>query len=335
MNIHKKIWQEIKKSKNILLTLHPNPDGDSIGSSLALYHVLTQIGKKVTLISGDSQIAGNFFSLPGVKEIINKNFFDLNLSDFDLFIINDIAAPNQISKIKDIIFPLDIKTIIIDHHASNNGFADINLINAYSPSTCQLIFDLFQSNRVKITPNIAACLFVGIYTDTGGFKYLGTTDKTFEIAAKLTKIYPEFTQLIFDIENNDHPDRLKFLSLILSSVETYFSDSMAIATLSHQAIKDNNLNPSAVSSSDIANILKSITGWQIGVAIIEYQSNNIKASFRTRDTSKFDLSLIATALGGGGHKAAAGLVLKDTSIDEAKKLITKTIKKIYPNIDKI
>ena len=333
--MNKKIWKEIKKAKNILLTLHPNPDGDSIGSSLALYHVLTQIGKKVTLISGDSQISNNFFSLPGIKEIVNKNFFDLNLSDFDLFIINDIAAPNQISKIKDIIFPLDIKTIIIDHHASNIGFADINLIDSSSPSTCQLIFDLFQSNKVKITSNIAACLFVGIYTDTGGFKYMGTTSKTFEVAAKLTKIYPEFTQLIFDIENNDHPDRLKFLALILSSVETYFSDSMAIATLSHQTIKDNNLNPSAVSSSDIANILKSITGWQIGVAIIEYQSNHIKASFRTRDSSKFDLSLIASTLGGGGHKAAAGLVLKDTSIDEAKKLIIKNIKKIYPNIDKI
>lgn len=334
-SISKKIWQEIKKAKNILLTLHPNPDGDSIGSSLALFHALSQSGKNVTLISGDSQIGNNFLSLPGVNQITNKNFFDIDLSLFDLFIITDIAAPQQISRIEEVSFPKKLKTIIIDHHITNTGFADINLIDSSYASTCQIIFDIFELNKIKITPNIAACLFLGIYTDTGGFKYVGTTYKTFLAAGKLTQIYPQFNQLIFDLENNDHPDKIKFLSLILSSVETDFSDSVAFATLSHQSIKDNNLNQTAISSSEIANLLKSITGWKIGISIIEHQSNSVKVSFRTRDSSKFDLSLIAAALGGGGHKAAAGLVLKNTSIDKAKKLIVKTIKKIYPNIDKI
>lgn len=335
MNINKKIWQEIKKAKNILLILHPSPDGDSIGSNFAFFHALSNMGKKVTLLSGDSEFPNNFSTLPGVNKLTKKNLFDLELSQFDLFIINDISDLPQISRIKEIILPKNLKTINIDHHFSNTGIFDINLVDSSYSSTCQLIFDFFQSIKIKITPDIAACLFVGIYTDTGGFKYSGTTDKTFQVAAKLTKIYPKFSQLIFDIENNDHPDRLKFLSLILASVETYFSNSVAIASLNHQSIKDNNLNPTAVSSSDIANLLKSITGWQIGIAIIEHQSNNIKISFRTRDSSKFDLSKIATALGGGGHKAAAGLILKDSSIDEAKKIIIKTIKKIYPNIDKI
>jgi len=331
----KKIWLEIKKAKNILMTLHPSPDGDSIGSNLALYHALIKMGKKVTLISGDSQFPDNFKTLPGIEKITIQNITNLDLSKFDLFIINDIAALNQISRLKAVEFPKTLKTINIDHHASNSGIADINLINSSYPSTCQLIFDLFESNKTKITPEIAACLFAGMYTDTGGFKYVGTTDKTFQIAAKLATIYPEFPKIIFDIENNDHPDRLKFLSLILSTVETHFSDSVAVASLSHQSIKDNQLNQTVISSSEIANILKSITGWQIGVAIIETQSNNIKVSFRTRDSSKFDLSLIAVALGGGGHKAAAGLILKDTSLDDAKKLVIKTIKKTYPNIGKI
>lgn len=329
--ISHQIWREIKKSKNILITLHTNPDGDSIGSSLALFHALTKIGKKVSVVSGDYSLNSAFLSLPGAKQIINKNFFDLDLSKFDLYIINDIASPTQISRTQEITFPPTLKTIIIDHHITNTGFADINLIDSSYPATCQLIFDLFQTNRIKITPNIAACLFLGLYTDTGGFKYLGTTDKTFLAAAHITKIYPEFHKLIFDLENNDHPDRLKFLSLILATVETHFSDSIAIASLSHQSIKDYNLNPSSISSSEIANILKSITGWQIGVAIIEYQSNNVKVSLRTRDADKYDLSILAAALGGGGHKAAAGLALKDTSIDEAKKLIIKTIKKTYPS----
>ncbi|MDD4785284.1 MAG: DHH family phosphoesterase [Candidatus Shapirobacteria bacterium] len=332
--MNKKIWSEIKKAKNILLTLHPSPDGDSIGSNLAFFYALSNMGKKVTLISGDSEFPSNFSTLPGADKIIKKNFFDLELSNYDLFIINDIAATQHISRLKEVVFPKNLKTINIDHHFSNKGIADINLIDTSCPSTSQLIFNLFKSNKIKITPDIAACLFIGLYTDTGGFKYSGTTYKTFQIATELTKLYPDFTQLIFDIENNDHPDRLKFLSLILNSIENYLSDSVAIASLDHQSIKDNDLNPTAVSSSDIANLLKSITGWQIGIAVIEYQSNNIKVSFRTRDSSKFDLSQIAAALGGGGHKAAAGLIIKDKSIDEVKKLIVKTIKKIYPNIDK-
>lgn len=334
MNIYKKVWQQIKKSKNVLITLHANPDGDSIGSSLSLYHALTKIGKKVTVVSSDSPVPSVFSNLPGARQILNKNFFDLDLSKFDLYIINDIAAPGQISRTKEVVLPSNLKTIMIDHHISNTGFADINLIDSSSPATCQLVFDLFKINRVKITSQIAECLFLGLYTDTGGFKYLGSTYKTLSTAAYLAKIYPDFHQLIFNVENNDHPDRLKFLSLILDSVETHFLDNLAIASLDYQTIKSHQLNPSVISSSEIANILKSITGWQVGVAIIEPQPNNIKVSFRTRDASKFDLSKVAVTLGGGGHKAAAGLVFKDISIDEAKKQIIKAVKKTYPDIDK-
>jgi len=330
--ISKQIWKEIKKAKNILLTFHPNPDGDSVGNSLALFHALTNLGKKVTLISGDSPFPSNMTTLPGSKKVIKKNIFEINLSDFDLFLITDISSLDRISRIEPIVFPKTLKTVLIDHHIEQKQFTDISLVEPNYPATCQIIFEIFQLNKVKITPEIAACLFLGIYTDTGGFKYSNTTEKTFSMAASLAKLYPKFNELIFELENNDHPDRLKFLSLILSSIETDFSNQVAIASLSFETIKNNDLNQSSVSSSDIANILKSITGWQIGICLIEHQPNNVKASFRTRDANKFDVNKIATALGGGGHKAAAGLALKDISLPEAKTKIIKAIKKVYPKL---
>lgn len=329
--ISKKIWSEIKKSKNILLTLHPSPDGDSIGSNLALYFAITKLGKKVTLIGGDSDFPKNFSSIPGTDKILPKNFFQLDLNDYDLFIMADIAGTNQISKRGEIVFPKNLKTIIIDHHASNPKFADINLVNPNSPATCQIVFDIFKDLKIKITKEIAACLFIGIYTDTGGFKYSNTTYKTFLAVAELSQIYPSFDKLVFNLENNDRPDRLKFMSLMLGSIDTYLSSKIAIASIDFDTIQKNKINTSVVNGSEIANLVKSVIGWEIGVSLIEFQPKSIKVSFRTRDSEKYDLTKISVAIGGGGHKAAAGANM-NMSIDEAKKVLVKNIKALYPDL---
>ena len=328
--IYKKIWTEIKKAKNILLTLHPSPDGDSIGSNLALYHALTKMGKKVTLLGGDSTFPNNFSKLPGAKNIIAKNFFQINPNDYDLFIIADISDEKRISKQGDMSIPKTLKTIVIDHHLSNTTkFANINLIDASSPATCQLLYWLLEFGKIKITKEIAACLFVGIYTDTGGFKYFNTNYKTFLIASELTKIYPNFNKLIFDLENSDQPDRLKFLSLMLGSINTYLSEKVAIASIEFDTIKKNNISSDVVNGSDIANIIKSVIGWEIGISLIELQPNLVKVSFRTRDSQKYDLTKISVALGGGGHKTAAGATLNNMSLSQAKELLIEKLNKVY------
>lgn len=328
--IYKKIWSEIKKAKSILLTLHPSPDGDSIGSNLALYHVLTKMGKKVTLLAGDSTFPNNFNNLPGVKNILPKNFFQITPDDYDLFIVADISDEKRISQKGDMSIPKTLKTIVIDHHLSNTSkFAKVNLVDSDSPATCQILYELLEFEKVKITKEIAICLFVGIYTDTGGFKYRDTTTKTFSIAASLTKIYPDFDKLIFEVENNDDPDRLKFLSLMLSSIETYCSNKVAIASIDFDTIQKNNISNNVVSGSEIANMVKSVVGWDIGISLIESQPNFIKISLRTRDAKKYDLSKLSMALGGGGHRSAAGAVLNNLSVPQAKKLLIEKIKKIY------
>lgn len=328
--IYKKIWAEIKKAKNVLLTLHPSPDGDSIGSNLALYHALTKMGKKVTLLAGDSTFPNNFSKLPGVKNILAKNFFQINPNDYDLFIIADISDEKRISKQGDMSIPKTLKTIVIDHHLSNTTkFANINLIDASSPATCQLLYWFLEFGKIKITKEIAACLFVGIYTDTGGFKYRNTTSKTFSIATILTKIYPDFDKLIFEVENNDQPDRLKFLSIMLASINTYCSGKVAISSIDFDTIKKNNISNTVVNGSEISNMVKSVVGWDIGISLIEAQPNFIKISLRTRDAKKYDLTKLSVALGGGGHRSAAGSTLTDLSIPQAKELLIEKIKKIY------
>ncbi|MFA5749887.1 MAG: DHH family phosphoesterase [Candidatus Shapirobacteria bacterium] len=330
----KKIWKEIDHSNNILLHIHPGPDGDSVGASLAFYHVLKRMGKNVVVIGGDNELPLNLSTIPGAKNIVPKNFFQIDLSQFDLFIIHDSSSPNQISRNGKIVFPKKLKTIAIDHHFSNEKFAQINLIAPKYSSTCQILYDLFQIKKIKINSNIAACLFIGIYTDTGGFKYFNPTYKTFDIVSKLAKIYPKFAQLIFDIENNDHPDRLKFISILLNSITHSFSDHVAIASISYDEIQKYNLDQSAIGNySEVANMIKAVIGWNIAIALVEFQPNTIKVSFRTRDAKIYDVSKIAIATTtGGGHKAAAGATIYNKTLPEAKQFLLDIIQKLYPKI---
>lgn len=327
------IWKQIKKSQNVLLHLHPSPDGDSAGSALAFMHVLKSMGKNVTLIGGDSDYPKYLKTLPGCDQVVPKNYFQIDLNNFDLFIILDSAALNQISKMGNVEFPANLMTINIDHHTTNEKYADLNLVEPESPATCQVLYEFFARHKVKISPDAAACLFVGIYTDTGGFKYAGTDWKTLEIASKLAKINPNYNQIIFELENNDDPDRLKFLSLLLGNIETFFSNSVAIASITHETIKKTNLNSQVLNSSEVANMLKSVTDWYIGISFLEVQPKMVKLSFRTRNAEIYDVGKIAAAIGGGGHKAAAGATL-NMSFDEAKKFLLSTIQELHPELGK-
>lgn len=331
-SIYQQIKLAIDESRKILLHLHPGPDADSVGSALAFFQYLKSINKDVTLISGDSNLSPNLLTLPSSNQITPQNYFDLDIKEYDLFIILDSSEIRQISKLKKITFPQNLKTIVIDHHSSNTGFGEINLIDSLSPATCQIVYELFEALKIKITPDIATCLFAGIYADTGGFKYSSTSSKTFSICAELTKISPNFSQTIFNLENNDRPERPRLLGLHLNNIKTYFHERVAISALSHKLVIKNNLNSDDSVNSEIANTLKAVVGWEIGISMIEAGKNRIKASFRTRDSEKFDVAAIATATGfGGGHKAAAGALIP-MPLSKAKRLILRTISRLHPEL---
>ncbi|MFA6602476.1 MAG: DHH family phosphoesterase [Candidatus Shapirobacteria bacterium] len=327
-----KIFNQIAKSKSILLHLHPGPDGDSVGSALAMYHFLRSQNKQVTLISGDSTTPQSFLVLSGSDNITKANYFNIDLKQFDLFIILDTSSLNQISKIDKVVFPKSLKTICIDHHQSNQHFADINLVDLSSPATAQIVARLFLQNKVKITPDMATCLLLGIHTDTGGYKYFPTSSITFSIASKLTKIAPDFYQTIFNFENQDKPGRLLMMSLLLNNINTYFGGKVALSTVSQSQIKNKKIEPEALFTVDIANTIKSVVGYEIGGTLIEGNDGKVKVSLRTRDSSIYDLSKIATLTGyGGGHKAAAGASIP-FRLSKSLKILLEAIAKNNPEL---
>ena len=327
-----KIWEEIQKAQNILLHCHPSPDPDSVGGVLAMMHVLESIGKKVTVIRGDSNVPIAFSGLPGFEKIVSKNFFEVDLTQFDLFLIQDSGGLVQISRVAPVVFPATLKTISIDHHATNDNYSQINLVDPTYPATCQILYDLFVLWKVKITPEIAKCLILGMFTDTGGFKYPLTTSATFAAVSHLVEIAPDYSTVIAKMENSNTPGVIAFEGLAFSSVTLHCNNHVAISAVPYTALQEKKIGKEDL-FPEIASILKSVVGWEMGVRMVEIEPKGVKVSFRTRGEKITDVSKIAVALGGGGHKLAAAAYL-ECSLEDAIKKVVEAINLVYPDFGK-
>lgn len=325
------IWSEIQKANHILLHCHPGPDGDSMGSALGMMHVLRNIGKEVTVIIGDSKPPPTLSYLPGFDQIVIVDWSGLDLSKYDLFISQDSSALNQISK-KEVKFPESLRVVVIDHHGTNKGYGHVNLVDSSYPAVCQIDYELCKEWDIKISPEGAACFFVGIYTDTGGFKYPATSSSTFNAAADLVSIYPDFHKLIFKLENNYEPEQIKFIGLALSKVELYFGEKVAISAVPYEELKKAGIQEVHTEKAQVSEMLRSVKGWEIGIRFTEAKPGVVTVSIRTRDANKYDVSKIAEATGfGGGHLYAAGATLP-FPFDQAKKLLLESIQKVFPDL---
>lgn len=321
------IKNKIDESKSILLHCHPSPDPDSVGSSLAMMQALKQLGKKVTVIQGDSEIPKSF-AFPGIETILKKNFFEVDLGEFDLFIILDSGGIEMVSAKGPVIFPDSLTTIVIDHHASNKGYGNINYIDSGYSSTCELLFNFFNSVDIRIDHDIALNLFMGIYTDTGGYRYGNTPVRTLDVASKLSILAPEYQRTISIMENSNRKESLVFEGLALSSFKTYLDGKFATSTVSFEDITKNNILSTDYYSGSISNKIKSVLGVEISATLIEVEISKVKVSFRSKDAVKYDVSKLATSLGGGGHKMAAGVVLK-MPLKDAVEEVVKSVKELY------
>ena len=321
------ILKEIKKASSILLHCHPSPDPDSVGSALATKFALEQLGKKVTVISGDSEITRNF-SFPGIETIVKKNFFEIDLNDFDLFIIQDSGSPEMVSAKAEIVFPDHLMTIVIDHHASNKGYAKLNCIDSSYPATGQLLFDLYNEMGIKLNHDIAINLITGILTDTASFRHGDNIVETLRVVYELAKFAPDFPKVINVMENSNRKESLVFEGLALSSFKTFFNGKFAIASVSHEEILKNGFTEDDMFTGSIVNKIKSIIGVEFSAILVEKEKGLVKISVRSRDANKFDVSKLAVTLGGGGHRAAAGIKLSMTLPEAIEKLVN-TAKEIY------
>ncbi len=318
--IEDQIFEEIKKANSILLHLHPSPDCDSQGSAMAMYFALTGLGKKVTVIKGDSDLDSKMAHLPGADKITTKNFLEIDQKDFDLFIVQD-ATIDRVTAKGPITFAPHLTVINIDHHASNKGEAKINLIDPSAPATALILFRLFKKWGIEITNAIARNLLVGIYTDTGNLTFESVNKETLLAVAELREFAPEFTVDLYKVHMMSR-GTLRYLSLAYRKIEAV--GSFAIVAISLKELQDENINVEDVSAALISGILRNVEGFDASVCLLEDEPERVKCSFRSNDIEIYDVSKIAGSLGGGGHRAAAGVLIK-APFEQARERVLSAI----------
>ena len=314
------IAKVIKKSKTFFIAGHQKPDGDSIGSALALASVLKRLGKKVTVACAD-EIPSFLTFLNGVKQI-KKSV--PKASKYDCAIILESV---NFARMGDLISPQQAKEIInIDHHPVFNNFGTVNYVVPSSSSTAELILNVFEEMKIKLTKDEAECLYVGILTDTGRFQQLNTTQNSHIAAAKLMAfgVIPDAVKK--KIYDTNSLAAVKLLGMAISTMQTDFNGRFAYILLTKAMLKKSGVNPSELEA--LVNWTLAVEGVKAGALFKEINKNETKVSFRS--AAGVNILPIAQKLGGGGHKNAAGCSVK-ANITTAVKVIKNAFKEKFGN----
>jgi phosphoesterase RecJ-like protein len=293
---------------------------------------LESLGKKVTVIAGDSTIPQAFMHFPGAESVLAKSYGELDLADYNLFVIQDCGSKEMISRKTQVEFPSTLRTVVIDHHATNTKYAEVNLVANQYLSTTEILFDLFQEWGISITHDIAVNLYVGLFTDTGGFRYERVTEHSFSVAGKLCAVAPDMINAVKILENSARPGFVNFLGVALTQktvvpFKNSARGSFVIARVTQEDIQRLGIASDDWAGNEVCNMLKTVVGWNVACLLIEQRPGDFRGSMRSRNFLEFDVSLVASKLGGGGHKSAAGFVLQG-SMEEVVLKVESTIQEV-------
>lgn len=304
----------IKKSKNIVIVTHENPDGDAVGSSLAMYHVLKGLKKNVDIII--PEYAKCFNELPGIDEVIKE-------SDkvYDLAISLD-AATDKLLNVWVKYFREADQRIVIDHHSTNTMFGDINYVDLSSPACAQVVYMLIKHYRWKITPEIGTCIMAGIITDTGGFQYSGVSRDTFNIAAELLDAGVNISKVYKKVFDTKTKSSFELRRIALDRMEFLEDDKIAFTYITNE--DERKVNAGVGDYEGIVSEGRSIEGVEVSIFLHELKDGEFKISLRSN--SYVNVSDVCIMFGGGGHIRAAGakmtadpLVIRDKVVNEVKR----------------
>jgi len=303
------ILNEINNSKNVLLVSHAKPDGDTIGSALALSHYLDHKKIKHDLFCIDKP-ADYFSYLPKLDQY-KKHNDNVDFTKYDKIICVDHGDIKQ-SKVEDYLhhaknYNSDLKIINIDHHHSNNNFGDINFVKKDASSTCEAIYHIFKKNNVNITKQIATCLLTGIITDTGNFTNSATNDSSLQYASELTRKGARIPKIEQQVIRNKNIPSLNLWGEVFERLTFIKKYKLAYTIITREDFEENNLNIEAIDG--LINFLNGIESVNVVLLLVQEKDNLIKGSLRTtKDT--IDLTKLASIWGGGGHKKASGFKIK-------------------------
>lgn len=305
-------WKELTKAQSILISAHIDPDGDSIGSSLGLFHLLQSSGIHARLFQQHA-IPKNLKFLPHEDAILSID--DPNLTEkmeqVDAWCILDLNAPHRLGPdIRPFFEDFQGKIFLFDHHIEPTIKADHSHVIIESSSTCEIIARMAIESGAVINAQAAECLYTGIMTDTGGFRHSRTNADVMRLAATLIDAGANPVKIYDQVMNMQSLASMQLLGKALSNLTISHDGSVILMILRKEQL----IGYSSEDLEGFVNYTLSIEGAKIGGLITEWEDGTVKMSLRSKPTH--EVRSIAEAFGGGGHVQAAGARVRNGNLDD-------------------
>lgn len=309
------ILKTMKESNSFIILTHENPDGDAIGSSLAVATVLKEMGKtNIDVVVKDCP--ANFMQLPNINMIKNEGQ-DIN---YDMAIVVDCPNIKRVAS-SYIHFIEEAGSVAqFDHHLNNSMFGDYNVVNSASPACAQILVSSLEYLNIEISKEVATCLIAGIITDTGGFRFNTVTAETFEFAGWALTKGVNISQIYKDVMMTKTKAQFEAEKLAISRIEFFADEKITFTYFTKE--DEEKLKIQSGELDGIVDIGRNINGVEVAIFVRE-RDNGFKVSFRS---NSIDIAEICMLFGGGGHKLAAGCTI-DAPLEEVKKVLVEETKK--------
>ncbi|MGN0706640.1 MAG: bifunctional oligoribonuclease/PAP phosphatase NrnA [Faecalibacterium sp.] len=283
-------------ANNVLILCHKNPDGDTIGCGSALYYALKALDKNAAVLCADP--------IPSRYAFTNARMFG---GEFEpkLVVAVDVAGVQLFGENNHMPQFSRHVDLCIDHHAGNSGYADFTLLDPHAAATAELLYEVITAMGVVITPHMADCLYTGLATDTGCFRFSSTSARTHLVAAKLIEAgahVEELNTLLFDTKSRE---RMEAERIARNHLEYHLDGRCALIYLTRDEIADSEVDPADL--EELTGLPISIEGVKVGLTLRQQPGGSYRISVRT--VKGVDACAIARRLGGGGHNRAAGCEL--------------------------
>lgn len=294
--------RRLTAAQRVLIATHEHPDGDAVGSSLALLHALRLQGKTVTVYVPDLPPQYLHY-LPGIDELTTTR---PDVSSFDTVVILDCTRVYRAHLADEV--AQHTNTIIIDHHLGNDEAGTANLVLPTAAATAQILAELFAVSGVPITRDMATCLLTGIFTDTGSFMHDSTTPEILELASSLMSKGARLSLIAHETYQKKELPALRIWGEAFSRVMVSEKTGAAVSIITYEDLEHYGADRDDLDG--VVNMLNTLPQTKFAMLLTEYEPGKIKGSLRSEPHKGVDVSKIAQRLGGGGHKLAAGFEIE-------------------------
>jgi len=297
----KRICAGIKKYNNFLITAHTNLEGDALGSELSFYALIRKLGKQGIILNEDGIPYGHDF-LPGIKRIRKLGRSSSRIK-FDCLVVLDCADLKRTGDVWRL--NKEGKPVLnIDHHISNQGFGDAHWVDPHASSCSEMIYRIYKQMHLPISKPEAVCLYTGMMTDTGSFRYSNTTSFTHQAVADLLKFDINVPLIYRYVYENLALDETKLLIKLLPKISFSGEGRIAYFKLKREMLKNGAISMDL--GDQLLSFARSIKGVEVVVLFKESLCAKNQVRINLRSHGKADVNKIAAIFGGGGHKTAAG-----------------------------